>query len=802
MNGKRWLCIFLFLLPAIFFSACSSTKHLTDNEYMLTRNSIKMDDVKGTDFDDLVYLLRPETNRKFAGILNFKTAVYASHQPKVDTVTGVVRDSKFNRWMRESIGEPPVLLDSSQIDYSVEQLQIAMQKRGYFNSVIRPEVLLHPNNQKARVNYHIEAREPYFIREIDYQVSIPEYRKIILLDTANSLIKKGTQYNEDLLSQERNRIANVIRNNGYYYVTNSLITIEVDTFGSSVPLDHRDRKTVALNILVNFDEVKDPSIRERAFYKYTFDKVYIYTNYNFGAETNTLMDTVIFRSFRNKNDSTNYYFITPKLQTRSNKSKIHKDFKYKTITDILYTKSGWPYSQYAYERSFRRLSELRNFNIINIEFIENTSRRDSIRKEGVLDTRYKLTRSKLHAFSTEIDVRSNRSNLAFTYTNKNIFKGAEHLNINVYGGVYYYNWLFNRENQLHYMEVGGSVSLDFPRLFILKQTQNIEALRYSTSLRLGVNYTGWYKRLMLNAGLTYNWNPNYNINHSVTPLNIITLDTSRNTIRSLQNYPEEYKSKFNRKILISLNYTFNYLVPIANKKHNLRLMVNFESSGLTMLGINKLANSIRKKDEVWKIAGYNYATFELMELNLRYYYIFNKNNSFASRFSVGAAIPFYNFRNNTIPFEKSFYLGGANSMRAWAFRSLGPGSFYSENYIERMGDIKLEMNLEYRGTIYKAVKYGIFVDMGNIWMSRPYADMPGAELKLNRFYKEIAIGAGAGLRFDFNFFLIRLDYGIAIHDPSAPGKKWINKEWVRKNENGKKFWNWAQGIQFAIGHAF
>jgi outer membrane protein assembly factor BamA len=164
--------------------------------------------------------------------------------------------------------------------------------------------------------------------------------------------------------------------------------------------------------------------------------------------------------------------------------------------------------------------------------------------------------------------------------------------------------------------------------------------------------------------------------------------------------------------------------------------------------------------------------------------------------NIGLALPLFNSKD--IPFEKSFYLGGANSMRAWGFRALGPGSYYTENYMQRTGDVKLEMNLEYRGTIYKAIKFGIFADMGNVWLYRPYKDMPNADFQFNRFYKEIALGAGFGLRFDFNFFILRLDYGIPIYDPSKPmNNHWINQSWTKN-----KLWKWGQGFQFAIGHAF
>jgi hypothetical protein len=798
MNRK----LFSLFLVLLTFAACSSTKNLKDNQYFLEKNLVKVEDIRSDRFSDLYYLIRPQTNTKFMGIINIKTAIYASHLAQIDSITGEVKDSKINRWMRQSLGEEPILLDSNQIDNSMEQIRISMKKMGYFNSKTLPEVQFSgKNKKKAKVIYHVFANEPYFVRDIKYDVSIPEYKKIIFLDSTNNLIKKGMQYDEDIVYQERIRIANLIRDNGYYHVPNSALTVEVDTFLSGQFLTKDHHRTVSIDILVNYDNLKDESLKQLSRYKYKFDKVFIYTNYDIKFDTAASFDTIPFFSFRNKKDSTTYFFITPKKATKSSKKNNYiKDYNYKTITDILYTKKGWLYTQSSYTKSYRRLDDLKNFSIINIDITEDIARRDSIKKQGVLNVQYKLTRNKIHSIAPKFEVRTDKTNLAFTYTNKNIFKGAEFLNVNVYGSLFYYDWITNKKETTLYEELGGSVSLDFPKLFIFKQTQKIEAIRYSTSIRFGANYSWLYYRLLLNTSLTYNWSPNLYINHSISPIDISTIDTSRNTVRTIQDYPSDYRLKFSKKILVSLKYCFDYLIPTKNKAHKLRLTFNLESSGLTISGLNALANMGAGEDKTWKIAGYNYSTYEMAELTLRYYYTINKNNSIASRLNVGAAIPLIN--STVIPFEKSFYLGGANSMRAWSFRSLGPGSFYSTDNIERTGDLKLEANFEYRGTIYKAIKYGLFVDMGNIWMTREYADMPGVEFKFNRFYKEIAVGAGAGIRLDFSFFLIRLDYGIPIYDPSKPvNNYWINSSWVTKT-NGTRLWNWAQGFQFAIDHAF
>ena len=182
--------------------------------------------------------------------------------------------------------------------------------------------------------------------------------------------------------------------------------------------------------------------------------------------------------------------------------------------------------------------------------------------------------------------------------------------------------------------------------------------------------------------------------------------------------------------------------------------------------------------------------------SVRYTKIITPQKSFASRLNFGFAIPITS--TDVIPFEKSFFVGGANSMRGWTFRQLGPGAYKTENFMVRTGDLKLELNLEYRGTIYKIIKYGIFADFGNVWLSSKYEDMYLADFELNRFYKEIAMSVGAGIRLDFSFFILRLDYGLPIYDPTNfDNQKWIHKSWIINNR-----WQWAQGFQFGINHAF
>jgi outer membrane protein assembly factor BamA len=788
--------IFITIFIILIFSSCNITKNLKPNEYMLITNTVTIQDAKPNEFYDLIDYVRPIPNKPTLGFFMLKPALYANFQP--DSTSNEVKDTQFRKWLREK-GEKQILYDSNTTQYSVKQLQSVLKKMGYFNAVITPKIT-YLKKQKVNVDYVVLVKKPYFIRSVSYSIDITEYKRIILQDTINSIVKAGMQYNEDLIVKERDRIISNIKNQGYYYVTPNIITIDVDTINGLQFRDHEGNPTLSIKISVNFSRISDPAIKNKHQFKYIFDKVYVYTNYDPKYEKGLVeMDTTVITAQNEYADPTTYYFITPIMIKKNNNEIVHiSDFRYKTIIQSIFTKKGLPFSQDAYTKSYKRFRDLNNFSIININFIEDQSQTDTIFKKGSINAVYKLTRTKPWGIKPQFELRTDLTSFSGTYFNRNIFKGAEYLNVNVFGNILYYNW-WNKilgkevsENKL-YGEYGGNVSLDLPRYLFFKNSQNISSVYYRSSIRIGGSYSQLFSRLMLYANLSYFWSPDQTISHSLSPIDISTIDSRGSRDNNLiSSYPDSYQRKFDKFILFSLKYGFDYH-PKTTSKNEFSIISIIESVGSALTGINYLVDNTEK----WNMFGsFNYCAFERGEFSIKYFRTISLKQSIATRFNFGIAIPIT--QTDVIPFEKSFYLGGANSMRGWTFRQLGPGSYINTDYIERTGDIKLEFNLEYRGTIYKYIKYGLFVDMGNVWLYNEYENMPNANFEWDRFYKEIAMNIGLGLRFDFSIFLLRLDYGLPIYNPNdINGQRWINKSWISSNT-----WKWAQGIQFSIGHAF
>lgn len=797
---KKGRFTFILFIAAILLSACNPTKMLTENEYMLVKNNVDVKGVSSADIDDLKSYCRPIPNNRFLSIFLIKPRLYAMGQPTIDKKTGELKDTKTREWLRTKVGEPPVLFDSTEANNSIEQLNIVMKQAGFFDATVSYDITHKKVNPKmVKANYHVVSNEPYHISHINYNIDIPEYRKIVILNRDESLLSEGMQYNENIISDELTRIINLIRDEGYYYVEKSIISCEVSydpPANDSAPAP----KTVSLDIVMKIPNKDNAS---RYLYKYVYNNVYIFTNYS-NTATSSTYDTVRFYS-RDRRDSTRYFFITPHYSWLE---KPIKDFHYTTIADAIFSKRNIPYSQTVRRRSSQAINQLDNFSFHSIEFSENEHLLDTINRTGGLDSYYRLIPLKIHSIGGQVDLRNDKSAISFTYTNRNLFKGAEHLTVNLSGGYFYYslNNLFHHNTTYAYPEFGVAATLTFPNFFLFKKLQQETGIRYNTAINASINYSGLYRRLMYNIGLTYNWSPNHYTNQSVSPISISTINISdRRAARILNydNYPESYQNKFGKFFLLSFTYNLNFLVPfsITKRNHNMRISVNFESSGLFLKGLNALFTP----DHRWIISrnsldsvGYDYSTFEKLETTWYYTYKINKNNSFATRLSAGAMIPLD--KDSYIPYERGFYLGTSNSMRGWEYRALGPGSYEHGKDSLFTGDIKIELNLEYRGTIYKSFKYGIFSDIGNIWLSRKNADMPNAEFAFNRFYKELAIDVGLGLRLDFNFLVVRVDYAVPIYDPTRTSMgRWINVQWL---ESPYHRYRLMSGLKLAIGYAF
>lgn len=799
MNRKVRTFIFL-IISSICLYSCSSVRHLPPGQSMLVKNEVKVVDAKNPDFDNLKTYVRPVTNKKFMDMFLLKTVFYDWGQPTYDK-NGNTKDSKFKKFLREKVGEAPVLLDSAEIKVSIDQLKIVMKQIGYFDAEVDYQVKFkRKDHKKSKVDYYVTAHEPYTISRINYDIPIQEYKRIVVLNMKKSMLYEGMQYNENYINEELTRIINLIRNEGYYYVEKSIMRCEVmydppDSTGA-------DPRSVNLTIQINIPQGETAA---RYLYKYHINNIYVNPDMPSIAVSDVIYDTSYYH-WHTRRDSSQLYFVEERLDRPTKRPY----FSYNMLANAIFTRTGRTYSQLSRDMSSRALNSLDNFDYVNILYKENEALLDTVNKTGALDVYYRMIRKKRHSFGGQVELRNDKSAVSLNYTNRNLFHGAEHLTINLSGGYFYYslNNLFKNTNHYSYPEFGASAALEFPnRLFLFNNRINDNTVSRGTSLKFGINYSGLYRKLMYNAAITYHWSPSYYMSHSVSPIDVSTINNSDKNLYMLLNYlkyPESYQNRFGKFMLLSAKYTFNFLVPklLESKRHNMHLSVSAESCGALLLGLNHLISP----KERWKLSqneldslGYDYTAFEKLDVLWNYTYTINNKNSIAMRADMGFMIPLD--KESYIPYDKGFYMGTSNSMRGWGYRELGPGSYQHNADTLYTGDIKIELNLEYRGTIYRTLKYGVFADVGNIWLSRKNDDMPGAEFSFDRFYKELAVDVGIGLRLDFNFFVIRVDYALPIYDPGRgdeQGGRVINLNWFLPPHRFRIF----QGLKIAIGYAF
>ena len=734
------------------FVSCSLRKHIPEDKMILKNNVVEIHskDVAFTKSDISSYIVQA-SNPKFLGLMPLTWVYYKTENNK---------KSKLVSWINRTIGEKPVYFNDNLKENSVIQISKYLNDIGYFNSGISTSI----KNRKgiSKVYYSIYPSTPYIIDSVSYEIedsTIYQYVKDI---NESSLIKKGEIYNAFNLDDERDLITEHLKNNGYFYFTKDYIFMDVDT-------NFNDRKA---NINIRIDNVLDPLTQKNLNHKqYTINNIYIYPK---GISPNKIKsDTTKYTFEINKHigDET-YYFIyneDPKI-------------KFKTFDNIIQIKTGELYNLHQVTQTYKALNNLKIYNSSNIDFEPVENNNDSI---NLINCNIILNRSKVNYYSLQLEGTNSSGDLgilgSFTYRNKNIFKGSEIFSLNLRAGTQAQSVLDDEGNTslFNTREFGIDASIFFPKFLSPIKLKNF-AKEYQprTTLTIGYNLQARpiYTRQITVLTFGYNWMKSKYEQHIFSPLtlNSVKVEPTPSFEEILkQETNQRIKDQYTSHLIFGLDYTYIF------NNQNVRFIkdffyfkANIQSSGNLLSAFNN-TSAIKTVDNYHEIFGIRYAQYIRFAFDFRYFKYVAGENQIATRFMLGAGIPYGN--SNDMPFEKSFYAGGANGMRGWQFRELGPGVFNNPDNlnIERIGDIQLEFNLEYRFPIHSFIKGAIFTDIGNIWTMRESETFVGGQFKFDTFYKQLAADAGIGIRFDFSFFLFRLDAAAPIVNPAYPeGQRW------------------------------
>ena len=790
------------------------TKYVKENEYLLSKNTIKINDKKTTDYTITDYLIQRPNNRALTmpvGLLiyNLGNLNYDSiHQQKLkdfenrnnfwdrllskkQTLKSIYRKKKFNDWLLTK-GEAPVIVDAKKTTNTAENLRIHFFNKGYFDATVKTEMIT--NVKKADIYYNISKRDPYFIGDIEYFIKNKTVDSIVQQNKDQVFVKKGDQYNQEKFQETVSAITRVLRNNGFYHFTESLISFRnIDTLAQDhiTPIDiHIDHRKIK----------KGNVIEEIPTNIQTIKKVSVFTDYSYDTRNN-VYDT--------KKDYNNVEFYA------------HEKLKYrvKTLANSIFIEPNQIYNDDAIEATRRHLRSLNNFRVVKI------SQKELPNNE--LATTIILTPMKKYGVGINSEIiHSNIKQVGlsggFSFINRNLFRGAEIFKLSLQGSIFDTATKVNSSNTGNFdaYELGIDASLEFPK-FIFPLLSNLipRTMTPRTKVTLGTSFQkniGLDKQKVTGV-IDYTWKSSLKNKHTVELLNVQYIknlninsyfniySSEYNQIKSIQetefpsynlnknnasnfiqsipssfesSNPTDYKTLKNIEKRRSI-ITSNNIIPSAsyafehNSKQGLSdTRYNYFKAKVTSAG-NANAFLFDTQEDQKVFENIPVSQFIKFDVDFRKFWSNSTNNSLAFRTFVGVAIP--TGKNKDIPFISSYFAGGSNDIRAWKTYELGPGS--SNSGLEfNIGNLKILSSLEYRFKIFNSIHGAIFMDAGNIW-NLPNASSTASEEELFSGFKSfenIAIGTGTGIRYDFNFLVLRLDLAFKTYEPYLTENKWFS----------------------------
>lgn len=747
-NRRRFqgliLCVIFLLI-----SGCNPARRLPEGTYLLNKNKYKLEDKHEVNLYEISAITTHIPNKRIFDIYRFNLRTYVFFDTK--------KEHKFNNWMKKHIGEPPVILDTDAVNYTVKQIKLYMFNHGYFNAEVTKDIII--KRKKANVFYKIKANDPYLIQQLSENITDKDILKIVQQDSAQSFLKIGNQYQSKMITQERERITELLNRKGYFRFSKEFVTFSIDT-----NLNHNNLSisTIIQDPIFSKKSSND-SISYNKHTPYRIRNIFINANFNPLLPNESCSDSL-------------FCEISPQLG--GNIIFLHnKDLAYSPHLMLKYLSffPGDLYDLNNVNRTYTRLNELKNFSYINISFSEvsdSTSVGDTMR---YIDCKIQLKPMNKFSFATEIKGTNTGGNLGialdFTTTSRNVFSGGENLSFKI-GAAYEAQTLLvdAGNNFFNTVQVYGNIKLDIPRFYFpIKQKYLSQTFRPKTIFNIGSDYqqNPDFVRFISIAYFGYEWKQGKTVKHLFSPvdINIVKVDPSARFAEKISQYSRSRRESYTDHFLVAMKYNFvfdNQNVVSGNNSTFFRFGI--ESVGNALNLAMKLSNAEQNSSQQYVIAGIPYANYLLTDVDFRYYHQFPHKSRLAYRTTIGVGIPFTN--SFSLPFEKSFYMGGSNSMRGWRMRTLGPGG-YSGEAIESIGDIKFETNLEYRFPIWDYFKGAIFTDAGNIWLLRQNKTIPNGEFHFDSFFNQLALDAGFGLRLDFDYFLIRVDAGIPLINPAA-----------------------------------
>lgn len=716
---------YILLLLLVALSSCNVTKFVPADEQLLYKTRIKVEDAKGVSATELKTYLRQKQNSEILGFWKLQLHIY--NTAPIDTTTKSKARLARNAF---KMGEAPEIYDAEMTGRSIEQLTKAMNNMGYFNATV--DTVTKVKDRKVWLTYTVHGNTPYDIR--DYTAKFDQVDLNRYANSRGCLVEDGMQFNSALLDEERERVAMRMRTDGYYNFEKSMLEYTAD---SSYNTHEVAVKMRLQDYITNLPD----SLKERLYTRYYIRNVDFQLDKNLKIRNRVLRKRCLIRP-------------------------------------------GDLYNERRLELSYSNLNSLGPVKYVEITF-------EPVGKDS-LDCHVMLTKAKMNSVSADIEGTYSAGDwgigAGIGYLNKNIFHGAELLNINAR---ILHEW---RQAGGRALEVKGELGLTFPNSLKINL-----AYQYQTR-------PDEFVRNIANGGLYYmihrprsRWIHRFNL----VDISYVYLPWMSSEFRTaFVEKSSALRYTYEDHFIVDWSYSGEY--SSLRRRQPFRDYVTFnyniETAGNLLYGISRAFNMQSDSAGVYTMFNIPYSQYVKADFNLSYHQFINPNHQLVYHFGVGVAVPYLNAKS--VPFEKRYFSGGSNSVRGWQARTLGPGAFPAKGgglvYDMQAGDIRLDLSLEYRWKVWQYIELAAFSDAGNIWTINDYSAQPHGVFLWDEFYKQIAWSYGVGLRLDFTILIFRVDFGVKLHDPTrtyTDGKVW------RTAGNGLG-WHDDMTFHFAIGYPF
>ena len=734
----RLLIITAIGCSIIILTGCSATKFVPDNQFMLSKNTLKADQ-EDFNLSNLNPYIRQSANSKWFSLVKIPLGVYA--------MSGTDTTKWMNRFLQR-VGEAPVIFDTLQAQLTCRDLTTAMQNMGHLHA--STEMKVKTKGKKLKAEYLLHPNEQYYIRNMNWDIHDNRIKELFLTEMQESqLLKEGNVFSIDNLEAERKRITNILMSKGYYHFNKDFIQFSADTARNDIGVD------VTLHLLPYRVNDGDSVGRQHP--------VYTVRNVKFTSGD-------------------------------ANEIRLRK----KTLENNTAIQAGQLFNSKDLQKTYNNFARLQVVRYTNIRFNE-------VPDSQLLDCNVHISLNKPSSLTFQPEGTNTAGDFgaaaSLTYSNRNLFKGAEVLSFQLRGAYEAISKLEGYQSN-NFMEYSAEAKLQFPRIlapFLSKSFKMRSVASSELSFGYDLQNRPEFHRRVFSLAWRYRWNsPKQHTNYrfDLFDLNYVFMPWISSTFKH-----DYLDSVSNRNAILRYNYRDLFIMKTGisitynNGIHAIRAAI--ETSGNFLNAASYILGQKKNSNDQYTLFNIAFAQYVKVDFDYTRILKFDASNQLVFHSAFGFAYPYSN--STILPFEKRYFAGGANSMRGWSVRGLGPGKFKGSNgridFINQTGDMKLEMNLEYRTKLFWKLHGAAFIDAGNIWTIRNYNDQPGGKFKLNQFYKEIAVDYGFGLRLNFDYFILRFDMGMKAVNPAY---SYNDEHWAFLHPNPSRDFS----FHFAVGMPF